>query len=737
MPSSIILSSSILSELDERQLQGDWSALLTRIEGLREEFGAVPELLFRSGFASAQLEDFARAQRLMADALLAEFNPEWLPWLAAVYDKLNWSLPMWAIAKWLQVNQAEREGVNALYGRALRQISRELEVRNLAIPPLPVPPIDEAMAHKYNVRMVELLQSGEGDAAIAVGEGARLFYPNYLPLLVNLSIAYKRLNLTEQSARICLYSLAIDPLGGGVISNFGSTLLAAAAAHDACRLLEAGAILFRDDASIWCNLAVAYNNMQVAAWEGELAARRAIEIDPKMAAAWSALAGALCKQGRVEESLEAAKIVGQIDPQRKNESLFNLNYSGSLAPAEIAMAHFEAAEARYGHLYREQKFLNNLDFNRRLKVGFVSGDLVGHPVSYFMDPVFEYLPEFCDVLIYHNRPISGEDQVSEIIKSYDLTWKNVALLSNEALHELILEDKIDVLVDLSGHTAYHRLPIFAMRSAPVQVTYMGYPNTTGLKTMDYYLSHRTFSDNGIERLFSEKWHTFDRTSCVYRPLIKNRSLINDVKFNVQDTPSLKNGYITFGTLNNIAKVSENVIEVWSELLKKVDGSKIFIESPGLHQKDFRRQFKEKFEKFGISTDRVLLHSRDVSLQYVRWNEIDIALDPFPYCGGTTSMDALWMGVPLVSLYGERLMSRAGLSTLTILGRAEWACSTAEEYIKCAALLASDVQKLNRLRQGLRGEMERSPLMDYPGFAKDMSEAFGAMWRSYVVLKGAA
>lgn len=735
MPDWRPLEGEVKQELDALQEDEAWRAIIDRIEGLRATNGPVPELLFRSGFASARLEDFLRAHRLMADALLSEFNVDWLPWLAAVYDKLNWALPMWAIARWLKVNDPDREGVAALYARAFRQMSREVEARGLLLPTTPSSVINEGMAHKYNVRMVELLQAGDGIGAITVGEAARLFYPDYQPLLINLSITYKRLNRAEDSARVCLSAYAIDPLGTGVISNFGSTLLAAAAAHDACRLLEAGAILFREDVNIWCNLAVSYNNMHVAPWEAEFAARRAIALDDKMAAAWSALAGALCRQGRMDLSLEAAKVVGDLDPLRKNESLFNLNYSNELTPEEVSAAHIEAGELRFGHYYQDQTFGNALGLDRRLRVGFVSGDLVSHPVSYFMEPVFEHLPKHCDVFIYHNRPVNGEDQVSDTIRSYDLRWTNVASLTDTELHSLILADGIDILVDLSGHTAYHRLPVFAMRAAPIQVEYMGYPNTTGIRTIDYYLCHQSAVSSGMQKLYSEKLYPFAKTSAVYRPLVKNKDLINDDRYKVVQTPAMKNGYITFGTLNNISKVSDQVISVWADVLKKVDGSKIFIESPGLHQRDFVRDFTGRFAQFGVSSDRVILRNRETRFQYVRWNEIDIALDPFPYGGGTTTCDALWMGIPLVTLYGDTLMSRAGLSALTIIGHPEWACANVDDYVACATELAADVDRLNKLRLGLRGEMEQSPMMSYDGFAADLASAFRHMWQKYVSQRG--
>jgi protein O-GlcNAc transferase len=732
---NLSLSLQITSELDSLQAASQWRELIGRIDILRDELGPLPELLFRSGFASAQVEDFHRAHRLMADALLSEFNPDWLPWLAAVYDKLNWSLPMWVAAHWLVLNQPERNGVGSLYERARAKIIGELELRQLP-PAAPSPSeINQAMAHRFNIKLVEHLQAGDGDKAIEVGEGARLFYPNYQPLLVNLSIAYKRMNKYENAGRVCLHALALDPLGSGVISNFGSMLIAAGSSHDAARLLECGAILFREETSIWSNLAVSYNNMKVAPWEAELAARRAIALDDKLAASWSALAGALCRQGRMEESLEASRMVGSLEPLRKNESLFNLNYSSSLSVEDISAAHFEAAEARLGRYYRDQIFDNDRNPNKRLRVGFVSGDLLGHPVAYFMEPIFEHLPKFYDVFVYHNRPAPEEDAVSETIKAYPLKWRNIAELSDDALHKLILEDQIDVLVDLSGHTAYHRLPVFAMRAAPIQVSYMGYPNTTGLKTMDYYLCHETVVTEKLSKLFSEELFVFKKTSAVYRPLVKNKALIRDEKYKVSETPALKNGFVTFGTLNNIAKISDDVISVWSEILKTVQGSKIFVESPGFHQRDFVRDFTKRFERFGVTKDRVILRNRDPNLQYIRYNEFDIALDPFPFGGGTTTCDALWMGMPLVTLYGNTLMSRSGLSALTILGRPEWACATADEYVRCAADLASDVKKLNELRLGLRGEMERSPLMDYDGFAGDLASAFRQMWARYVAENG--
>lgn len=723
------------ARLDQYKAASDWASLIEFADQLRDKYGVVPSVLYQSGFASAQLADFQRAHRLMVDALFVEFNPEWLPWLAAVYDKLGWSLPMWPIARWLQVHQPDRVGVEPLYNRARGRIDDELQRRGLEVPPRAVPLFDADMAHKYNVKLVEYLQAGDTNGAIEVGECARLFYPNYQPLLINLSIAYKRAGRFEEAGRICLYSLALDPLSSGAISNFGSFLLAANSPHDAAWLLEAGAILFRDVPAMWSNLAVSYNNLKIAPWEAELAARRAIDLDGNLAASWSALAGALCRQGRMTESLEASRVAGELEPLRKNESLFNLNYSETLSLADIAAAHFEAAEARLGPHYQEQSFTNQLNPEKRLRIGFVSGDLLSHPVAYFVEPVLELLPQHCEVFVYHNRAQADEDAVTELLKSYDVTWKNAFELSDEQLHAAIVADEVDVLVDLSGHSAFHRLAVFAKRAAPVQVTYVGYPNTTGLKTMDYFLAHEKSVSPGLQRYYSEKIYTFSRAASVYRPLVRNKADIRSSKYAVSEAPALKNGFVTFGTLNNIAKISDRVIAQWAAILSRVENSRILIESPGFHQRDFTRHFSQRFVSFGVDPSRVLLKNRDSKLQYLRYNEIDIALDPFPFCGGTTTCDAVWMGVPLVSHYGSALMSRAGLTVLSMIGRPEWACATLDDYVDTAVNLASDVNRLNQIRLNLRAEVEESPLMDYEGFARDLSDAFRSMWRSYVASGG--
>lgn len=714
-----------LSELSELKRQGRWADLIKSADKARDLWGPDPDLLFECGFACAQLNDFTRAHRLMVDALLSRFEENWVPWLAAVYERLGLSLPMWVLANWMSQHHATMNGVQALYERAYAKLAHEMQIRGLSMPPAQKCEYDIEAAQKFNLKLVEHMNAGSPELALQVGKGALLFYPFDPSLLINTSLAFKRLERLHEAGLGYLSAFALDPLGYGCVSNFGNLLLAAGSPHDAMYLLEAGAIVLREDAIVWSNLAISYNALRIAPWEAEIAARQAIKIDPNLATSWSALANALGRQGRMQESLSVGREAARLDPSRENENLFALNFADELSQEEVAHAHFKSAAV---HL-NPKKLEHNFHVSRkdRLNVGFVSGDLLSHPVAYFIEPVLQRLNQHADVFVYHNRPVSEEDAVTERIKSFNLSWRNVYDLSDENLRKQIIADQIDVLVDLSGHTACHRLNVFAMRSAPVQVTYLGYPNTTGMAEMDYILLHDKTVKPGTEKLYSEKIYSFKDASAVYLPLIRRPEMRSSDKYAVNDTPAMTNGYVTFGTLNNVAKINSEVVSVWSEILKAAPSAKLLVESPGLHQREFAREFRSRFSDLGVEADRLLLFNRDPAFQYLRYHQVDIALDPFPYGGGTTSCDTLWMGVPLVTFYSEKLMSRTGYSLLHSIGRPEIAHDNLEGYKSCAIELSADVVALDKLRKSLRKEFEASPLMDYEGFTQRLAQAFAEMW----------
>jgi predicted O-linked N-acetylglucosamine transferase (SPINDLY family) len=208
-------------------------------------------------------------------------------------------------------------------------------------------------------------------------------------------------------------------------------------------------------------------------------------------------------------------------------------------------------------------------------------------------------------------------------------------------------------------------------------------------------------------------------------------LREDERYAVKATPALTNGFITFGCCNNLSKISPDVITLWSRILLAIPTAKLLIEAPGLHQREFKKSFVARFEKNGLNADRLILKNRDTANQYLIYHDIDIALDPFPYNGGTTNCDLLWMSIPLITLPGSAEVSRLGLSFVSTIGHPDWAAKTPDEYVAKALELANDVGKLNETRLALRGEVERSPLMDGTLFAKNLEIAFHSMWRQYV------
>jgi len=295
-------------------------------------------------------------------------------------------------------------------------------------------------------------------------------------------------------------------------------------------------------------------------------------------------------------------------------------------------------------------------------------------------------------------------------------------LDDNALHQLISNDGVDVLIDPSGHTSGNRLPVFGMRSAPLQMTWLGHPNTTGLSQMDWRVTDSICDPVGSEALYSEQLYRMPLGNfCVYRPLVARPHLVDAKEFLPQAPPCTRKKFVTFGSCNNLAKLSDDVIETWSKILLSVPGSKLLIEAPGLSQREFREYLVRRFELAGIKEESLDLRERDTDKQYLIYNEIDIALDPFPCSGGTTSFDLLWMGLPLVTLSGDAFVGRMGEMLLHQLNSTEWIAKDIAEYIQIAMSLAEDRTQLAEIRRSQREKMSASPLMDEVGFARDFME----------------
>ena len=311
-----------------------------------------------------------------------------------------------------------------------------------------------------------------------------------------------------------------------------------------------------------------------------------------------------------------------------------------------------------------------------------------------------------------------------MLESSSDLWRDTSNCSDQELLELIAADGVDILVDLAGHTGGNRLPLFAQKAAPIQVTWAGYVGTTGLSTMDYLISDSNESPGYADDVTVERIVRLPDGYVCYAP--------PEYAPEIMPLPAYSNGYITFGCFNNLPKLNEDVIKLWSELLKRIPTSKIFLKTKSFNDQETRERYHQLFVNYGVELERVILEgdSRHPEL-LASYNRVDIALDPFPYSGGLTTLESLWMGVPVITLGGERFCSRHSLTHLTILGLTETIAADAETYITTALILAENLDHLAAMRSSLRPRMAASPLCNGVKFTRNLEAAYRSMWQAWV------
>jgi predicted O-linked N-acetylglucosamine transferase (SPINDLY family) len=317
--------------------------------------------------------------------------------------------------------------------------------------------------------------------------------------------------------------------------------------------------------------------------------------------------------------------------------------------------------------------------------------------------------------------VAQGDKVTRQMQDQVQHWRTIAGRTDSQVAAMIREDRIDILVDLAMHAAHNRLLVFARKPAPVQVTWLSYPGSTGLSTIDYRLTDPHLDPPALnETHYSEQSIYLPESFWCFDPL--------DTQPAVNASPCAQTGIITFGCLNNFSKINDGVLSLWATLLKTVSNSRLMLLTP---EGSARGRVLDRLTASGIGADRVEFASKQPLLEYRRtYHRIDIALDPFPCGGGTTSCDALWMGVPVVTLTGKTAVGRAGASILANAGLPELIAASGEEFVRIAADLANNQPRLAELRATLRQRLEASPLMDAPRFARNMEAAYRRMWREW-------
>jgi predicted O-linked N-acetylglucosamine transferase (SPINDLY family) len=455
--------------------------------------------------------------------------------------------------------------------------------------------------------------------------------------------------------------------------------------------------------------------------------RRALELDPDNAGYRADLAPALVGAGLLAEAEDYYREVVAADPHALpalSALVFTGNYDPDLPPAAqmrraaafgAELTHRAGENPRRGHEFP-------LSPHRPLCVGLVSGDFNAHPVAAFLENTLAAIDSTrLDLVAYATS--SKRDAVTARLERAIPTWRDATRLDDAALAEAIAGDRIDILVDLAGHTEGSRLAVFARRPAPVAVSWLGYSGTTGLAEIDYILADSIVAPPGEEDRFTERvWRLPDSYLCYSPP---------EAAPAVAPLPAAANGFVTFGSFNNLNKVNDKTLALWARLIARVPDARLAFKAGALRRPEAADALRERFAAVGGDPARLhfLPYETDFADHLAAYRAIDIGLDPFPYNGTTTTCEALLMGVPVLTLKGDRFIARVGESLLTSAGLTDWIAADAEVFLAKAAAFAADPAALAALRQSLRARVRASPLCDGQRFAGNLTAAFEAMWQA--------
>jgi protein O-GlcNAc transferase len=537
---------------------------------------------------------------------------------------------------------------------------------------------------------VRLHHAGELAEAVVRYEQALSLNPNIPEALSNLALALKSMGKADAAITRYRQALVLKPNAPEILSNLGIVL------RDQGRTGEA----------ITCY-------------------QKALALKPDYAAARSNLGNALRDQGRYDEAIASYRQALALRPDYPDAAsnlgttIFDLHYSerhcsnSTLDAALLYARHVEPASLR-------KDFANAADPERRLRIGYVSADFHNHPVGVLLEGALAaHDPTKVEVYCYSNS--RDDDDMTTRLRSAAHGWRMIAGLSDADADVMIRRDGIDILVDLGGHTSGNRLPLFARKPAPVQATWLGYLDTSGLAAMDYFLTDRFVVPPEDEGSFTET---------VLR-LPDMHLCLSVAGLDVPIVARPDAGPLTLGSFNNWAKASDGTIALWSRVLAEIPDSRLLLKARLLGDPETRRTAIERFAVHGIGADRLTLEKPAPRLELLAaYNRIDIALDPFPYNGCTTTAEALWMGVPVVTLKGKRSVARAAEGILTVAGLPELVAQDRDAYVAAVKALAHDRKRLGELRSGLRARVEQSPICDCPRFTQALEGLYRQMWKNW-------
>jgi predicted O-linked N-acetylglucosamine transferase (SPINDLY family) len=567
-----------------------------------------------------------------------------------------------------------------------------------------------------------LANTGRPEDAIPCFEEAIRLRPDAVEAYRHLAVVLHAVGKHAEGLAASITVTELSPSEPQAFLDLGNTLQKLGRLKDAEAAFGRAVQLAPQAAGALINLAMVRRD-QGRPVDAEEPARRAVEIDPTLSQAWFTLGSALYRQARHFEAAEYLRKAIGLNPEDDDPwhaLMFGMMYSDNWSAREIFEVHREWGKRLPAPAHRPIEPLHRRP-GHRLRIGYLSADYRRHAIAHFVEaPLRHHDRAGFEVYCYHTD--GRTDEMTERLKALSDHWRSLAARPDEEVEQAIRTDKIDILVDLSGHTDGNRLRMLARRLAPVQVTYLGYPNTTGVPAIDYRITDASADPPGeADNLHTEKLVRLPEAFLCYVPPTDAPE--------VAASPSIQNGFITFGSFNNFAKLSPTVLGLWSEILAAVPNSKLAIKAAGLRDSGLRALLLDMLGRAGIDDERVEVMSPtlDHCEHMEAYASVDIALDTFPYHGTTTTFDALWMGVPVITLVGDRHASRVGLSILACMELTELIAYTSQQYIDAAVQLAAKPERLQHYRQTLRTRLAASSLMDGKTFTSRLEQSYLQFW----------
>mgnify|MGYP000008050044 CR=1 FL=1 len=580
--------------------------------------------------------------------------------------------------------------------------------------------------------------------------------PNYLNAYINLFSVYNKIDNFVESEKLALYLIEFIPADLEVRFALAQIQRAQGKYNSAIESFECVAIR-KSDNKIKALIAIVTLCLELKLYEkGLKAARKRIKLEPKSALAhyqlallwWNLndyyqalthveravlfepdnaaynllLSEILAFSGDINGALAKFEHTKRLAPDNKiiyKKKLMIQNYSDELSDEEIFRCHVEYGKRLEAHFTKLESFPVK-KINRKIRVAYVSTDFRRHSVSYFFLPIAKgYDRNKFDLYCYADMPLKDADDVTEQLKGCSTVWRDVDVLTDEQLYTQIRADDIDILVDLAGYGGTKsRMPVFAKKAAPVQVTYLAYPNTTGLTRMDYRVVDE-FTDpvDLAEAQCTEELVRLKSSFLCFEP--------EDISPSIEALPVDNTDIFTFGSFNNYLKITDNIIDAWSKILSQVPNSKLYVKAAVFADLSLQNHFAERCKSAGIARKRLLLdgQTKERLSHLTKYQKVDLHLDTFPYNGTTTTLEAMWMGVPTVTLAGGSHRSRVGCSIMSNLNLADYIAQSKDEYVDIAVSKANDLGSLRAVRAGSRQRVSESAIMDNQGFLKELEEFY--------------